>query len=249
MAMIAGSTVVGVFEDRLQAEQAIAALRRAGFTDEQIGYALRGAPGEHPVEKGLEPPPAETANEAASGAISGGIFGGIIGALIALLLPGIGPVLAGGILIAALSGAALGAAAGGVPGALMDLGVGEQEARYYENEFKQGRTIVAVLAGENAQRANEAREILHRHGSFDAYTPLSEETKHGATTGNDAADTTYPDYGVATDNSESFFAQPTGMDPRVPGTLDSPDVRGPRVGKEPSVPGMPPSLDRPLPGE
>ena len=85
MAMIAGSTVVGVFEDRLRAEQAIAALHRARFTDEQVGYALRGAPGEHPVEKGLEPPPAETANEAASGAISGGIFGGIIGALIALL--------------------------------------------------------------------------------------------------------------------------------------------------------------------
>lgn len=247
MAIIPGSTVVGVFENRLQAEQAIAELHRAGFTDEQIGYALRGEPGEHAVEKGLEPPRGETANEAVSGAISGGIFGGIVGALIALLLPGIGPVLAGGILVAALSGAAIGTAAGGVLGALMDLGLGEQEARYYDNEFKRGRTIVAVLAGPDAQRANEAREILHRHGAFDAYTPLSEDTKHGASTG--AADTTFPDHGVAADNSESFFAQPVGMDPRVPGTLDSPDVRGPAVGKDPHIPGTLSSLDRPLPEE
>lgn len=245
MAIIPGSTVVGVFESRLQAEQAIAELHGAGFTDEQIGFALRGGPG----EQGLEPPHGETVNEAATGAISGGIFGGIVGALIALLLPGIGPVLAGGILVAALGGAALGAAAGGVLGALMDMGLGEEEAHYYDNEFKQGRTIVAVLVGEGAQRANEAREILHRHGAFDAYTPLAEDTKHGASTGNAAADTTFPDHGVAADNTESFFAQPIGEDPHVPGTLDSPDLREPRVGEEPHIPGTLPPLDRPLPEE
>ncbi len=247
MAIIPGSTVVGVFENRMQAEQAIDELHRAGFSDDQIGYALRGEHGEQPVEKGLEPPHGGTANEAATGAVSGGIFGGIVGALIALLLPGIGPVLAGGILVAVLGGAALGAAAGGLLGALMDLGLGEEEARYYENEFKSGRTIVAVKAGEDAQRANEAREILHRHGAFDAYTPFAEGTKHGEISGGDAADTSYPDHAGAMNNTGSFFAEPVGMDPRVPGTLESPDFHGPRVDNEPYIPDTLPPQDRPLP--
>ena len=35
------STVVGVFEDRTQADRAIADLRTAGFRDDQIGVAMR----------------------------------------------------------------------------------------------------------------------------------------------------------------------------------------------------------------
>jgi Heat induced stress protein YflT len=228
MGMIPGSTVVGVFENRLQAEQAIDELHHAGFADNQIGYALRG---EH-SEKGLEPPHEETRNEAATGAISGGIFGAIVGALAALLLPGIGPVLAGGILVAALGGAAIGAAAGGVLGALMDLGVTEEEARYYENEFKNGRTIVAVLTGEDRERANQAREILHRHGAFDAYTPLAEDTDEGASTGKDAADTMVPDRELAASNASSLFEQPVGLDPNLPGTLPDPDLREPRANED-----------------
>src|SRR5512135_314804 len=42
MTMRERSTVVGVFADRAQAEQAIQALERAGFTDEQIGFIRRG---------------------------------------------------------------------------------------------------------------------------------------------------------------------------------------------------------------
>src|SRR4051794_10056892 len=35
------STVVGVFEDRRQADQGVAELKRAGFRDDQIGVAMR----------------------------------------------------------------------------------------------------------------------------------------------------------------------------------------------------------------
>ena len=35
------STVVGVFEDRLHADQAVADLKAAGFRDDQIGVAMR----------------------------------------------------------------------------------------------------------------------------------------------------------------------------------------------------------------
>jgi hypothetical protein len=46
MAVIERSTVVGVFTDRIQAEQAINELRRAGFSDDQIGFILRSTPAE-----------------------------------------------------------------------------------------------------------------------------------------------------------------------------------------------------------
>ena len=39
------STVVGVFEDRLHANQAISELHDAGFTEAQIGVAMRHAEG------------------------------------------------------------------------------------------------------------------------------------------------------------------------------------------------------------
>ena len=39
------STVVGVFEDRLHANQAITELHQAGFTEAQIGVAMRHAEG------------------------------------------------------------------------------------------------------------------------------------------------------------------------------------------------------------
>ena len=173
MPIIPASIVVGVFENRSQAEQAIHELHQAGFGDDQIGFVVRG---EHPQEKGLVP----------------------------------------------------------------------EEKGETENEFKNGRTIVMVKAGE---RANEAREILHRHGAFDAYTPLAEDTKHGVSTGEYAADTMYPDRAADLNASSDFFEQPVGMDPREPGTLPSPDVPGPRVGSEPHPPDLLPHQDRPLPGE
>ena len=107
---------------------------------------------------------------AAAGAVSGGIIGGVIGAAAALLIPGFGPAIAGGILLATLGGVAIGAAAGGLLGTLIGMGVPEEEARYYEGEFGSGRTIVTVRAD---GRQQEAMEILHRNGGYDANTRLA----------------------------------------------------------------------------
>src|SRR5262249_20659685 len=43
------STVVGVFPERRQAEQAVTDLRAAGFRAGQIGFAVRGAAAEAPL--------------------------------------------------------------------------------------------------------------------------------------------------------------------------------------------------------
>ena len=81
-------------------------------------------------------------------------------AIAAGFLPAIGPVIAGGILAAIAASAASGAAASTVVGALVGLGVTDEEAAYYDAEFKKGRTIV-VLKG-NDRRAL-AETILTAH--------------------------------------------------------------------------------------
>lgn len=162
------STVVGVFRDRDRAEEAVEELKRAGFRDDEIGFITRrdgdttGAAttaDTADVDRG-----ADHSAGAATGAVAGGVLGAIIGAGAALLIPGVGPVLAGGILASALGGAAIGAAAGGIIGALTGLGIPEEEATYYNEEFTSGRTIVTVKAG---SRYQQAYDILHRFGAYD----------------------------------------------------------------------------------
>ena len=170
MTMTDRSTVVGVFELRSEADAAIYELQRAGFRDEQIGFIVRdedtGAA--TTVEDGNT---TETASGAAVGAVSGGIIGGVIGAAAALLIPGIGPAIAGGILVTVLGGAAIGAAAGGIVGALVGMGVPEEEAHYYAGEFHSGRTLVTVRVD---GRQQEAINILHHYGGYDAGTRLGQ---------------------------------------------------------------------------
>jgi uncharacterized protein (TIGR02271 family) len=156
------ANVVGVFADRDAARKAVAELKRVGFREDQLGLA---APGE-----GHEPAPDQaTHSKAAEGLGIGAAAGAGVGALwalgiLTLGIPGIGPVVAGGALMSLLSSAAGGAAAGALAGGLIGLGIPEEDAAYYENEFKAGRTLVTVAAG---RRRSEAQAILRRFGAAD----------------------------------------------------------------------------------
>ncbi|TMD78937.1 MAG: hypothetical protein E6I97_05950, partial [Chloroflexi bacterium] len=155
------STVIGIFAAREQAERAIEALHRAGFTDKQIGFVRR----REDTDKAIDEAIAREGTSITSGVIGGGALGGILGAIVALLIPGVGPAIAGGILVGALGGAAIGAAAGGIIGALTGMGIPEEEARYYQGEFEAGNTLVTVQAD---GRQQEAKAILQQHGAYDA---------------------------------------------------------------------------------
>src|SRR5512143_3925385 len=161
------STVVGVFEDRRQADEAITELRQAGFREDQIGVATRQAEGETPGAT-----TAEEGSRAGVGAIAGVLAGAGLGGLVGLgvlagVIPVIGPVIAGGTLATILANAAGGAAIGGLVGALAGAGIPEEEARYYQGELEAGRTIVTVQAD---GRYDEAVTILRRHGAYDMHT-------------------------------------------------------------------------------
>ena len=62
----------------------------------------------------------------------------------------------------AVVGAGIGAPAGGVVGALVGMGIPEEEARYFEPGFRVGRTLVTVDAG--ADRAADAVDSVRAYG-------------------------------------------------------------------------------------
>src|SRR5438067_7186293 len=137
------STIVGVFEDRQQADRAVDELRRAGFRNDQIGVAFRHDEGEFSTTD-----TGDTADEtrAGTGAATGALAGLVLGALAGIgvltgVIPVIGPAIAAGTLGVILDNAAAGACIGGLVGALVGSGIPEHEAEYYQGEFEAGRTI------------------------------------------------------------------------------------------------------------
>src|SRR5919199_6903945 len=168
MATTERPTVVGVFENRTQAERAVDELHRAGLRDDQIGYAAHGGEAPEGSTNWQTAGPGEAGEGAAKGLATGAGIGAILGALATGLIPGIGPVIAGGLLAGIATGAVAGAAAGGLLGALVgSFGVPEEEARYYDEEFRAGRTIVTVKAN---GRYDEAQSIVRRYGAYDVET-------------------------------------------------------------------------------
>jgi len=157
-------TVIGVFEKPSHAQEAANELRRLGFREDQIGVAAR----ESDTISGATMLN-ETAVNAAAGVATGAAAGAGLGALWGIgiaagVLPGIGPAIAGGTLAVIISSALAGATVAGIAGALVGLGIPEDEASFYESEFKAGKVILSVKAD---HRYDEAAAILRKHGAYD----------------------------------------------------------------------------------
>src|SRR5215208_6844104 len=155
-------TVVGLFHNQADAERAIQRLKERGFSESQIGVAIKDRGRQDELIEGTG---TQAAEGAATGAIGGGVLGGVIGLLAgvgALAIPGVGPIIAGGTLASTLAGAGIGAAAGGLIGALAGMGVPEEDARHFDQGFQAGGTLVTVNAG---ARTEEARECLSESGA------------------------------------------------------------------------------------
>ena len=169
MAMTQGFIAVGVFHDSEQARDAIDELKKAGYSENEIGFLVRASATE---------PEADTMKSATTGAVEGGVIGGVLGAAAALLIPGFGPAIAGGILLATFGAAGIGALAGSVIGTLVSIGVPEEEAHHYQRELEKGHTIVTVKAQSGyddviaIMRSNGAIDAKIRYSEFNAEPPL-----------------------------------------------------------------------------
>lgn len=165
----------GLYYSRDEAEDAVRALKDAGYDMDQVSVIAKDADkiaGHDTTE--------ETGNKAdegaATGALTGGALGGITGLLVglgALAIPGIGPILLAGAeataIATTLAGAGIGAAAGGLLGALIGLGIPEEKAKIYSDRVGGGSFLVMVTG--SATEVNSAAAIMRRYGveEFDIY--------------------------------------------------------------------------------
>jgi hypothetical protein len=162
---------VGVFANRLETERALLEIKSSGFPMDNIAVVGRNADTEDnvagvPVHKSID----NKADEGAvTGAVTGGALGGITGLLVGLgtlAIPGVGPVLLAGAaattLATTLTGTAIGAGGASLLGALIGLGVPDNEAQVYSDLLEQGHYLVVVDGTEHQVR--NAGEILTRKG-------------------------------------------------------------------------------------
>lgn len=122
-------------------------------------------------------PEAEAAGE---GAVAGGVLGGVLGLLAgvgAFAIPGLGPVIAAGPLAAGLIGAAVGAAGGGLIGALVEWGVGEEEAEFYLEGVRRGGTLVAVRTAD--EQADAVAALMDQPGLVDIEKAVGDWREEG----------------------------------------------------------------------
>ena len=160
---MANKTIVGLFDDRDDAQAVVEELMRAGITRAHISLITsRGKVND------LDAPPDEGASDVLTGAGIGAVLGGVGGLLVGLAvlpIPGIGPVIAAGPIATTLAGMGIGAATGGLVGALTNLGVPEEHAHHYAEGVRRGATLVSVEA--DAIDAGRVSGIMMRHNAYD----------------------------------------------------------------------------------
>lgn len=152
-------TAVALFNNRVQAHAAIRALQAEGFATDKIG--LLGKDGRATGLKG-DPLAARWEEGTAIGAGAGAATGaGLTLAVLTGLIPPLGPVVAGGALVALLAGAGAGATIGTILGGVAGAAIPEDDYEYYANELREGKSMVTVEADD---RAEIAETILRDNG-------------------------------------------------------------------------------------
>lgn len=162
---------VGVFSNRLATESALLEIKQSGYIMDNISVVGRNADTEDQVagvevHKSID----NKADEGAvTGAVTGGALGGLTGLLVGLgtlAIPGVGPVLLAGAaattLATTLAGTAIGAGGASLLGALIGLGIPNNDAQIYSDLLAQGYYLVVVDGTEHQVR--NAGEILTRKG-------------------------------------------------------------------------------------
>ncbi len=197
------ATVAGLFRNESDAEQAINALKTAGYEASEIGVVAQNRGTSKAMAADNNVTDAGTA--AGAGAVEGTVVGGALAALIAtgtiLTLPILGPIaLAGSALAWTAAGAGIGAAtgaiAGGLLGSLTDSGVPEDEARFYQTEVGQGGILLTVHSNKNE---SQTRQILSTAGAVSFQGDSS-------STGTGSMSSTYADSTSSTTGNAGYTA-------------------------------------------
>ena len=140
--------VTAVFDDRTQAEHAIAELRRGGISEKDMSIVSRRP---DDVEVKGAPTDDSAGERIGKGALAGAGVGTLFG-LAALAIPGVGPFITAGVLASTLgatggavaAGAIVGGTSGALAGAFSKAGYSKEEAEFYGSTVERGGVLVAV---------------------------------------------------------------------------------------------------------
>jgi len=156
-------TVTALYDTYDAAVSAVNDLEASGIPHADISLVSNNV--DHRYDKDH---PTNAAADAGTGAGIGAAVGGVGGLLTGLgllAIPGVGPVVAGGWLVAmavgAAGGAVVGGAAGGIVGSLTGAGVPEHDANFYAEGVRRGGTLVTARVDD--AREPTTREILQHH--------------------------------------------------------------------------------------
>ncbi|MBA3551150.1 hypothetical protein H0W32_03005 [Patescibacteria group bacterium] len=163
------ATIIGVFNNRVDAEGAINELKTLGIKETDLSYVWASSETETVVADG-------SGSAIAGGTGAGVTTGAVVGALAGLavangILPGLGALFVAGPLAAALgltgavattaAGAMTGAAAGGLVGALSGLGVSDTDAKIYEERIRGGGILVTA----HSSQATGVRNVFTKYNA------------------------------------------------------------------------------------
>src|ERR1041385_3606073 len=160
------TAVFGIYRTRAAAEDAVDALRNAGFRNTDISVLLPENQGtkDFAHKKDTKAPEGATTG-ATSGAVVGGVLGWLAG-IGALAIPGLGPFIAAGPIMGALAGVGTGGVVGGIVGALVGMGIPEYEAKRYEGRIKEGGILMSVHC-DDGDWVDRAKELMKQTGAQD----------------------------------------------------------------------------------
>ena len=168
-------SAIGIYATATQAEVGVDRLIAKGFKSAGISVLLPEFPNNQPDTPGAgaaarpTPQTTKTGSASAVGATAGGALFGALALLVgagALAIPGVGPFIAAGPLMAGLAGLGVGGAVGGLCGALVGMGLREDEAKRYLNQIETGHTLLVVHCDTPAE-VLKAKDILAASGAAD----------------------------------------------------------------------------------
>lgn len=156
--------ITGIFEAGSDANGIYEALRRRGYTSDEISVLM--SEDTHKVHHHLPHENGDGTNlagDAGEGALLGGVAGGVASALVAIAVPGIGLALAGP-LLAGLIGATAGGVAGGAIGAAVGSWYPKEASEHYESSIKEGKVLVSLSPQSTDEHADLLEEFKKYHG-------------------------------------------------------------------------------------
>lgn len=170
--------VTAVFRDPVNAQRAHDALRRRGYTDNEINVLMSDKT-RSTYFSGQEAGSIKAGTMGVEGMGVGGAIGTAVGATIAALVA-IGTTLAipltggtillvAGPLAAALAGGGAGAVAGGLIGGLVGLGIPEENATAYHEALREGGVVIGVHPHSDDDASEIKREFKDMHGDNVCY--------------------------------------------------------------------------------